>query len=194
MAGMNVGAVNVAMKTLRSGPTHTSLRVAAISLQEHYQISLRLGSIKLVESKMGLVKEAVDKIGGPRMFSRVLDSVVEWHQTHNSTGPNSFDVQDLIAFTERKINLGRDLHQIGQMKDLVDAAVSMKEQRITVTLGGKDIIELAESTGGRAELLVGLRALIGPKAMSIEDFMLPILDLKGSGIRPLDELLQIIRP
>ncbi len=195
MRGSNVPSVNAALKTFKRTPNLTTLRSMGAQLHTHFGLTLALGSTRTLHAtKQTLVQQQLEVLGiSPSSLKDVLESVVTWFKTHDRTDDWTLDVRDLRAVAAKSINLGRDLHQLAQLDQLLSTAATYHELGIDVTLAGHSIAAKPNGAGVKADLLVSLRALLGPRRVGINALLVAIdtyLDTEGT--YPIEELLQRI--
>ncbi len=189
MGVVGLQGAHSALKTFKRSGNAADLRRLAAQLNETCGLTLRLGNRILHDAGTGQISEALFQADlPPKTLGELLDKIVEWYRTHDRMADWSFNVDDLKAVAARNINLSRDLDQLAEANELIATAKILKDMMVTLTLGGREVHTFGFTSAGKAELLVGLRAICGPKGITVREIIQKAEAIGKSGLYQIENM------
>lgn len=161
--------VAAALKTFKREANAPALIRLANQLHTNCQLTLRLDGLTTLHSTgRGVLEDELRRSGqSPSSLKTLLESVVQYYRGSREIEAWDFMVRDLRAIANRNINLARDLPQVAQLQSLIDTAGELAELDATLTLGNQPVWQRNMTPAQKAEVLVGIRALCGPRSITI---------------------------
>jgi len=193
MAVLGMQEVTQSLKTLGRQRSVTALIALAGRLHRTCGFTLRMDGKNLHEAKATALRDYIDRHGITVMtLHPLLQEISNWFK---STAGKQVDwvvsVEDLVAISAKKINLGRDLSQVAQLLQFLSEISVYEECGIRPTFSGQVLSSYNGTPARRAELLVGLRALVGQHRLTLGDLLQKIDNLDESGTFPLEQLIVV---
>ena len=193
MAVIGMQAVTQSLKVLGSQRTLTALIATAGQLHRTCGLQLTLGGSILHQARSTVLREYLDRNGiTVNALHPLLQEVANWFK---GTAGKQVDwtllVEDLVAIRESKVNLGRDLSQSVQLLQFLSEISVYEECGIRPTFSGQVLSSYNSTPARRAELLVGLRALVGQHRLTLGDLLQKIDNLDERGTFSLEQLIVV---
>ncbi|MFA5112785.1 MAG: hypothetical protein WC529_00630 [Candidatus Margulisiibacteriota bacterium] len=188
MGVTGLSVVKSVLKVFKASGSISDLKRVATGLKTTCGLTLRLGNRTLHEASSGQVEESLRSADlTPKSLSLILEKIVDWHQDNEPLAAWEFDVLDLRAVAARNVNLGRDLDLLAETNQLLKKATECELLEINVTLAGQKLTAFGASAGRKAELLVGLRALLSPLGLPISYLTAKMDSINLEGKYPVED-------